>query len=130
MRPPERFRPDDPRDWLNRARSNLVRARTQATGAYLEDLCFDAQQAAQKAIEAVMTKRRIDFPYIQDIARLPGMLEAGGQVIPQSVERVANLTPYATVLRYPGIERSVSAEAHAEAVGIAEAVLRWAEEQV
>lgn len=28
MEPPERFPPDDPREWLNRARSNLVRAKT------------------------------------------------------------------------------------------------------
>ncbi len=26
MKPPERFPPDDPREWLNRARSNLIRA--------------------------------------------------------------------------------------------------------
>ena len=56
MKPPERFPPDDPREWLNRARSNLVRAKNQIPGAYLEDLCFDAQQAAEKAIKAVMTE--------------------------------------------------------------------------
>ena len=26
MKPPERYPPDDPREWLNRARSNLRRA--------------------------------------------------------------------------------------------------------
>ena len=50
MKPPERFPPDDPREWLNRARSNLVRARNRIHGAYLEDLCFDAQQAAGKVL--------------------------------------------------------------------------------
>ena len=62
MRPPERFPPNDPREWMNRARSNLVRARSVIPGAYLEDLCFDAQQAAEKAIKAVMMARNIDFP--------------------------------------------------------------------
>lgn len=52
--PPERFRPEDPMEWLNRARSNLVRAKEvfHISGVYLEDLCFDAQQAAEKALKA------------------------------------------------------------------------------
>ena len=66
--PPERFPPDDPREWLNRARSSLSRAKVQTAEAYLEDLCFDAQQAAEKAIKAVLIKRGIAFPYIHDLA--------------------------------------------------------------
>jgi len=41
--PSERFAPDDPREWLNRANSNLALARSTAAGAYLEDLCFEAR---------------------------------------------------------------------------------------
>ena len=40
---PERRPPDDPRGWLNRARSNLVQARATLPGVYLDDLCFNAQ---------------------------------------------------------------------------------------
>jgi HEPN domain-containing protein len=47
-----RFPPDDPREWLNRARSHLRRAAEPLKGVYLEDLCYDAQQAAEKAIKA------------------------------------------------------------------------------
>ena len=77
-----------------------------------------------------MIKRGIDFPYIHDIARLLRLLEADGQTVPEHVERAAGLTPYATVLRYPGIEQPVSTGAHAEAVETAKAVVRWAEEQL
>jgi HEPN domain-containing protein len=54
--PSERLSPDEPREWLNRARSNLAKARNtpQVFEIYLEDLCFDAQQAAEKAIKAVL----------------------------------------------------------------------------
>ena len=52
MRPPERFPPDDPRGWLNRAKSNLAQARARVPGAYLEDLCFGAQQAAAEPASA------------------------------------------------------------------------------
>ncbi len=73
MKPPERYEPDDPREWMNRARSNLRRARDQTPGTYLEDLCFDAQQAAKKAIKAMLLGRGIDFPYVHDLAELTGI---------------------------------------------------------
>ncbi len=54
---------DDPQEWLNRARSNFIRAGQALEGVYLEDLCFDAQQSVEKAIKAVFIKHGIDFPY-------------------------------------------------------------------
>jgi len=38
----KRLGPTDPGEWLNRASSNLQRARRTMKGVYLEDLCFDA----------------------------------------------------------------------------------------
>ena len=76
MKQPERFPPDDPREWLNRARSNLVRAKNRIPGAYLEDLCFDAQQAAEKAIKGVMIAGDITFPYVHDLDQLLTVLES------------------------------------------------------
>ena len=48
----KRHRPDDPRAWVDRARSNLIRAQHKIPDVYLGDLCFDAQQAAEKALKA------------------------------------------------------------------------------
>ncbi|MDE0030277.1 MAG: HEPN domain-containing protein [Deltaproteobacteria bacterium] len=105
MNPPERFPPDDPREWLNRARSNLARAKHRIPNAYLEDLCFDAQQAAEKAIKAVMILRGIDFPYIHDLAHLMTVLEARGEHIPDAVRRAARLTYFAVDARTDGVLR-------------------------
>ena len=58
----KRYPPEDPREWLNRARSNLALAKAKRKGVYLEDLCFDAQQAAEKAIKALLIKVDVDFP--------------------------------------------------------------------
>lgn len=44
-------------------------------GGFLEDLCFDAQQCAEKAIKAVFVHRGETFPYIHDLKRLIGLLE-------------------------------------------------------
>ena len=38
MKPAERFPPDDPREWLNRARSNLALAKNHIPDAYTEVL--------------------------------------------------------------------------------------------
>jgi len=130
MKPPERFPPDDPREWVNRARSNLALAKSRIPEAYLEDLCFEAQQAAEKAIKAVMIKRNIEFPYVHDLARLLSLLEEEGEEIPEVVRKAEELTRYALVTRYPGIARPVSEQEYAEAVAIAEAVVRWAEERI
>jgi HEPN domain-containing protein len=62
--------PNDPREWLNRAQSNLARAQKPLAGAYLEDFCFDAQQAAEKAVKAVFIAHGLTFPYIHDLGRL------------------------------------------------------------
>lgn len=130
MNPPERFAPDDPREWLNRAGSNLAMAKNRAPGAYLEDLCFQAQQAAEKAIKAVMISRSVDFPYVHDLALLLSMLEESGEDVPDSIRRAVGLTPYAVDTRYPGVGQPVSEEAYQDAIEIAEAVTRWAQARV
>ncbi|HYU17588.1 MAG TPA: HEPN domain-containing protein [Chloroflexota bacterium] len=125
--PSERFAPDDPREWLNRARSNLTRAKTPVPDVYLEDLCFDAQQAAEKAIKAVLIHRRLDFPYVHDLAELLSLLQQAGARVPRAVKRAANLTQYAIMTRYPGLAEPVSREDHQRAVRIAEETVGWAE---
>jgi len=81
----KRLPPDDPREWLNRARSNLLSARQTIPGVYLEDLCFAAQQAAEKAIKAVLVHLGLTFPYIHQLAHLLKLLEQGGLKIPKYV---------------------------------------------
>jgi len=84
--PPERRAPDDPVEWLNRARSSLARARAGAglPGVYLEDLCFDAQQAAEKAIKALLLHRAIAFPFVHDLAELVTVLQRSGEEVPRA----------------------------------------------
>ncbi len=62
IKPPRRFPPDDPKEWINRARSSLIRASSRLPGVYLEDLCFDSQQAAEKAVKALLIKHGVEFP--------------------------------------------------------------------
>jgi HEPN domain-containing protein len=124
---PERFPPDDPREWLNRARSNLARAKEgiNIEGVYLEDLCFDAQQAAEKAIKALLIHLGMRFPYTHDLAELLTIVEQTGQVIPERVKGAASLSDYAVEPRYPGFFEPVTHEEYEGAVGVAEEVVSW-----
>lgn len=130
MSPPERFAPDDPREWLNRARSNLALAKNRVPGAYLEDLCFEAQQAAEKAVKSVLISIDVEYPYVHDLARLLSLADGGGVSIPDSVRSAAELTPFALITRYPGAARPVTEADYRAAVETAEAVVRWAEERI
>ena len=77
-----------------------------------------------------MISRNIEFPYVHNLALLLSILEESGVTIPNKVRRAARLTPYAVNSRYPGVEPPTSEEEYRDAVAIAEAVIRWAEERL
>src|SRR5437588_471512 len=104
----KRYPPTDPREWLNRAKSNLALAESDIAGAFLEDLCFEAQQAAEKAIKAVFVKRGESFPYIHDLRKLLKQLAGNGVKIPKYVGQADKLSSFAVVTRYPGIGAHVT----------------------
>jgi HEPN domain-containing protein len=122
--------PDDPREWLNRARSNLIRARQTQPDVYLEDLCFDAQQAAEKAIKAVFIHRGETFPYVHNLKQLLGLLTKNGLKVPKYVCQAHELTRFAAEPRYPEKVGPVTARKHRHLVRIAEGVFRWATRQI
>ena len=122
--------PDDPRAWLDRARSNLIRAQQRAPNVYLEDLCFDAQQAAEKALKALCIERSLEFPYVHDLTRLVTLLQEEGQPVPDEVKEAGRLTRYAVFTRYPGVGDPVTEDDHERAVAIAGRVVEWVEDHL
>ncbi len=67
-----------------RAKGNLALAKQRKPKeAYWEDLCFEAEQAVEKAIKAVLRSRGIDFPKTHDIGELLALLDRSGQKISQ-----------------------------------------------
>jgi len=47
---PERYPPEDPREWLNRARSDLLLARAKGEGIYFEETCVSTLSRLQKRL--------------------------------------------------------------------------------
>jgi HEPN domain-containing protein len=128
--PRKRFAQDDPREWLNRAHSNLLQAQDQRPGVYLEDLCFQAQQATEKAVKAVLLHRRVRFPYIHDLSELVNLLGKSDEVIPPFLQEAVGLTDYAVEARYPGPSEEVTQEEYEETLALADQVVRWAAERI
>src|SRR5258707_6606946 len=126
----KRYPPTDPREWLIRARSNLALAKSDPVGAVLEDLCFEAQQAAEKAVKAVFVHRGVGFPHIHDLKKLLKRLERSGVKIPKYVRSADELSPFAVLTRYPGLVRPVTRRGYRRAVRIASTVVGWAERQI
>jgi HEPN domain-containing protein len=130
MKPGERLPPDDPREWIRRARSNLALARSRQADVYLEDLCFEAQQAAEKAVKAVLLHRGIEPPRTHDLGRLLSALEESGEAVPADVKAAVELTPFAVIGRYPGPLRAITEEEYEQAVVLAERTVAWAAERI
>lgn len=93
---------------------------------YYEDLCFHAQQAAEKAIKAVYKKHDLTFRYTHDLGELLADLMDKGITIPPEVEEAQILTAYAWEARYPGLAEPVTDEEYREAIQQADDVVRWA----
>jgi len=120
-----------PHDWLRRAKSNLIRAKQPKPEEVLwEDLCFDTQQAAEKALKAALLARGIPFRFAHDIAELLTLLENQGVILSEEIKASAELTDYSVESRYPGPFEPVTEEEFNRALKIAETVVVWADSQI
>jgi len=116
---------DELESWLHRAESNLRIAHLgRREGVFLEDLCFEAQQAAEKALKALLIYLSGDYPRVHAFALILEQLEQH-VVVPEPIREVVELTDYAVQIRYPGDYCPVSEEEYERALELAERVLRW-----
>lgn len=114
-------------DWLKRARSSLERAKMGKVtqGILYEDLCFDAQQAVEKSLKAMLVKLNQSFPKTHSIGILLKLIEEAGVEIPENINQAKLLTAYVVDTRYPGDYEPVNKEEYKEALKIAEDVFKW-----
>src|SRR4030042_199386 len=124
---PEDIAPGSTSDWLRHAWSDLELARVvRNSRILLEDLSFHAEQAAEKALKAVLIFKSIPFPKTHNIRTLLDRLPQ--DVIPtKEVKEAASLTHYAVLSRYPGDLEPVTDEEYRKALSLAEIVVKWAE---
>src|SRR3990172_4692939 len=123
--PAETDLPGGPEAWLRYAVSDLRFARVAASDEIMrEGLCFHAQQAAEKAIKAVLIAKGITPPKTHSIGLL---LDLVSEVIhvPNKIQEAASLTDYAVTTRYPGDAEPITQTEYQQAVSLAETVVDW-----
>lgn len=128
--PQHRRPPGSAADWLARARSDLAIAKAALPEeVFFEDLCFHAQQAAEKALKAVYQHNGWAFLYTHDLEALLSGLMRRGLSIPEEIVDADTLSRFAWQARYPSLEEPVTQEEYQQAIQIAETVLTWASNQ-
>jgi HEPN domain-containing protein len=116
-----------PREWLRYAEADLNLARMPLPeGTMHEQLCFHAQQAAEKALKAVLVSLGSDFPHTHDLRILTEIISRQIAISPSIAKCAGLLTPYAVAFRYPGGYEPVQDEERQEAVSAARDVVEWA----
>ena len=119
-------------DWLLRARSSLKlgKAGLRTQGVLPEDVCFHAQQCAEKALKGMLTHLSIQHPRTHALEVLLDLLKAHDVQVPASVDEAFELTQYAVQTRYPGEWEPVTKAEAKLALELAALVLAWVESKV
>lgn len=95
-----------------------------------EQICFHAQQSAEKAFKAILLFCKVDFPLTHDLEELMNILSDAGVLLPSEIMDAGILTPYAVETRYPGYFGEITGHDVDEAINIAEKIIAWAEERI
>jgi len=91
---------------------------------------FHAQQAAEKAIKAVLLEHKIRFPRTHDLGELIVLIQQHAVMWPFAPDEVETLSPFAVETRYPDDTDPLSENEVNEAISLAEKVIEWAKKQI
>jgi HEPN domain-containing protein len=118
---------DDPKRWMDFARTDLRMASEGIKHGYrLEPLCYHAQQAAEKALKALLVARRVPFPKVHDLKKLMALLPPD-LYPPREVRAATDITQYSEAGRYPQGFEDVTQNEYRHAVELAKGVFDWVE---
>jgi HEPN domain-containing protein len=111
--------------WLARARSSLEYAKAKVSHlVYYEEQCYQAQQAAEKALKGLLIYYNEEPEFTHNIDKILKALSKYTE-IPADIQKSSELTDYAVFTRYPGTYDDVTKEEYEESIVIASACLEW-----
>lgn len=117
-------------EWIKRSKSSLLLGKAKKSEEiYYEDLCFQLQQSAEKALKAYLIFLGISPPKSHSFNII---LQELGKYIqyPEELEMVIDLNDYAVQARYPGDFTKIDEEEYKTALRIAENVFEWVKENI
>ena len=119
----------DPDAWIRHAESDLAFARAKPKGALPEHRCWHAQQAAEKALKAVLVARGAEIAHTHNLNILLRALKSEGANIPPEIGAVRELGRHAAETRYPALGDAPEFRPEEE-IKKAKAALKWAKKQI
>lgn len=115
--------------FMCKAASDLKAARALAGDRGQDDdvVGFHAQQAAEKALKAVVAIRGLEIPRSHDIALLIRLLESSERDLPTEIREADWLNPWAVTMRYDETSAELDRE---QALRVAAVTVTWAGKRV
>ena len=121
---------NDYKIWLDRAKSNLKISKTKMDkDIFYEDLCFQAQQAAEKAIKCLLIFCNVEPEKTHNLVTLIKELSKYTDV-PEEINEIAILNDYAVQTRYPGDYTPINEDEYNNAIIITEKCIKWVEKKI
>lgn len=93
-----------------------------------ETVLLMVQQAIEKGLKSVLCHLGKSVPMTHDLYGIVQRL--GSNYEPPFAEQIEELTPYATIRRYEEGRFEITGQDMANAIVIAEAIIKWCEERV
>jgi HEPN domain-containing protein len=116
--------------WIQRAKSSLAIAKTKTDeNIFYEDLCFQAQQAVEKALKGLLIFYNVEPEKTHNVVSLIKELSKFVD-IPEEIDETAVLNDYAVQTRYPGGYTPVEAAEYNSAIITAEKCIEWVEKKI
>jgi len=117
-------------EWLKRAKSSLELAKARINNIiYFEDLCYQSQQAVEKALKGLLIFYCVEPEYTHNIEILLNEVKKFTD-IPENIKEAAQLTNYAVQTRYPGEYDEVTKEEYEKSIKIAKDCMNWIENKI
>ena len=118
------------KDWMSRANSAYQYAIVLTNDeVYYEDKCFQAQQATEKAIKALLIFYDVNPEHTHNISKLLTVLAKYTQ-IDDFINETSQLTQYAVITRYTNSHFVVTEEMYLEAIELAKKCLEWVKKKI
>jgi HEPN domain-containing protein len=121
---------NDYKIWLGRAKSSLAISKNKPDeDIFLEDLCFQAQQAVEKAIKGLLIFYNDEPEKTHNLVLLIKELSKHFTV-PDEINDTVILNDYAVQTRYPGEYTPIEEDEYKEAIRIAENCINWIKNKI
>ena len=113
-----------PSGLLDLAAADLTTARHLVVPGLYHNACYHAQQAAEKALKAVLLHEMATFPKTHDLSRLVDAIRASQPTFPEFLMESAVLNEYAVDMRYgPQVLIDIDRDEAEAAIGYAQAIV-------